>query len=123
MKGMLLGIAVLLLLVFTATDSQAQCQTCGPDPFYPACTTCHSTLYDAWILCSTFDVGVNWTFCNTQGLCNGYLGADTCAASSKSGCVPQLVEDWRGPHLPYRSGEWKLVSVTLKRGPDGRSSL
>ena len=119
MKRMLLGIAVLLLLVFTATDSQAQCQKCGPDPF-SGCTSCISTSYDAWVLCSLYDFAINYTMCNTTGLCDGYLGAGDCKAP---GCILQITEDWREPHLSYRSGEWKLVSVTLKRGPDGRSSL
>ncbi len=122
MKGMLLGIAVLLLLVFTATDSQAQCQYCGPSPF-TGCTGCQSTLYNAWVLCSMFDFDVDFTACELTGQCDGYLGADGCAGSTKSGCVVLLVEDRRGPRLPYRSGEWKLVSVTIKRGSDGRSSL
>jgi hypothetical protein len=120
MKGILLGIAVLLLLVFTATDSQAQCQKCGPDPY--GCTTCLTTNYDGAVLCTLVEFG-NETMCFPAGGCNGYLGADGCAGSAKSGCVVLYVEDRRGPHLPYRSGEWKLVSVTVKRGPDGRSSL
>jgi len=122
MKGMLLGIAVLLLLVFTATDSQAQCLKCGYDPF-SGCPACLNTFYNASILCSMFDFDVDLSACELAGQCDGYLGEDTCAGSTKSGCVVQYVEDRRGPHLPYRSGEWKLVSVTLKRGPDGRSSL
>lgn len=55
MKGMLLGIAVLLLLVFTATDSQAQCKKCGPDPF-SGCTSCVPTFYNGWVLCSLYDL-------------------------------------------------------------------
>ena len=121
MKGMLLGTAVLLLLIFTATDSQAQCQRCGPDPF-SGCTTCISTSYDAWVLCSLYDFAINYTMCNTTGLCNGYLGPGPCGPKAP-GCNLQLTDDWPGPHLPYRSSEWKLVSVTVKRGPDGRSSL
>ena len=119
MKGMLLGVAVLLLLVFTATDSQAQCLTCGSD--LHGCVSCLTTNYNAAILCEIR--GIDFYSCEVQGQCDGYLGDSGCAASSKSGCVVQYVEDSGGPHLPYRSGEWKLVSVTLKRGPDGRSSL
>ena len=121
MKGMLLGIAVLLLLVFTATDSQAQCQYCGPD-YFSGCTSCVPTNYDAWVLCSLFDFDVDFSACDMAGQCDGYLGAGPCGRKAP-GCNIQLTEDWRGPHLPYRSGEWKLVSVTVKRGPDGRSSL
>jgi hypothetical protein len=119
MKGMLLGIAVLLLLVFTATDSQAQCVTCGYD--FSGCPACLTTNYNAAILCELR--GIDFYSCELKGQCDGYLGDDHCAGSTKSGCFVQLAEDWRGPHMPYRSGEWKLVSVTLKRGPDGRSSL
>jgi len=121
MKGMLLGIAVLLLLVFTATDSQAQCVRCGID-FY-GCTSCIPTFYNANVLCSLQDFGVDATFCTPVGECDGYLGDNGCGGSKAPGCNLQLAEDWRGPHLPYRSGEWKLVSVTLKRGPAGPSSL
>jgi hypothetical protein len=120
MKGMLLGIAVLLLLVFTATDSQAQCVKCGND-FFSGCASCVPTNYNASVLCEL--TGIGFVACEAKGQCDGYWGQDTCAGSTKSGCVVQLAEDSRGPHLPYRSGEWKLVSVTLKRGPDGRSSL
>lgn len=119
MKGMLLGIAV-LLLVFAATDSQAQCVKCGNDPF-SGCGSCVPTLYNAAVLCELR--GIGFISCEATGQCDGYMGEDNCAASTKSGCLVQFVEDWRGPHMPYRSGEWKLVSVTLKRGPDGRSSL
>jgi len=119
MKGMLLGIAVLLLLVFAATDSQAQCVGCGYD--LHGCLSCITTNYNAAVLCEIR--GIGFVTCENIGQCDGYLGEDGCAASTKSGCIVQYVEDRRGPHVPYRSGEWKLVSVTLKRGPDGRSSL
>jgi|GEM_PF-4480536 len=122
MKGMVFSIAVLLLLVFTGPDAQAQCQRCGPDPVFPACTTCLSTNYDGWVLCSLYDFAINYTLCNTTGLCDGYAGPGPCGRKAP-GCNIQLTEDWRGPHLLYRSSEWKLVSVTIKRGPDGRSSL
>jgi hypothetical protein len=122
MKGILLGIAVLLLLVFTATDSQAQCQYCGTDQFTGCTQVCITTSYDASVLCTMFDFAINYTMCYTNGKCDGYAGPGPCGAKAP-GCNIQLAEDWRGPHLPYRSGEWKLVSVTIKRGPDGRSSL
>ena len=58
-----------------------------------------------------------------DGESDGYLGADGCTGSKRSDCVIQLAEYWRGPHLPYRSGEWKFVSVTIKRGPAGQCTL
>jgi hypothetical protein len=72
MKGMLLGIAV-LLLVFAATDSQAQCVKCGPDPF-SGCPSCVNTFYNAWVLCSLFDFDVDFTACDMAGQCDGRLG-------------------------------------------------
>jgi len=121
MKGMLLGIAVILLLVFSAPDSQAQCQYCGSS-YFTGCTACLDTSYNAWYVCSLSDLAPDFAACDESELCEGTLGAGPCGLKSP-GCHVQYVEDRRGPRLPYRSGEWKLVSVTVNRKPGGRASL
>jgi hypothetical protein len=122
MKGMLLGIAVLLLLVFTAPDSQAQCQYCGSD-FWTGCAACLDTSYNAWYVCSMSDLAPGFAACDESELCEGVLGAGRCGTKASPGCNVQYTEDRRVLGLPYRSGEWKLVSVTLKRKAGGGASL
>jgi hypothetical protein len=118
MKRLLLLVTVVLLLVLPATDSQALCKKCGYD--FHGCISCLDTSYNASVLC-TISNPDDFPICDLQGQCDGQLGDENC--TTPSGCRENIAEDRRVPNLPYRSRDWKLVSVTLKRATAGRSSL
>jgi hypothetical protein len=119
MKGMLFGIAVLLLLVFAAPNSQAQCQYCG-NSWWTGQVACLDTNYNAY--CQCIPHNDYFPSCDQEDPCEGVLGTGPCG-SKGPGCNVEYTEDLRGPNVPYRSGEWKVVSVTLTRKPNEGTSL